>query len=1256
MEADAGSARPRADDSDAASGTSALSVAPSSPRRSAQYSARSADAATAADASDLSASPSPLQSPLQSVLRPVVTAAASPPDGAGSADSQSPLKSALRKPNSPQKPKIARRVSIESNVHVDAGSRRNRERLSSSQNSAASAESARSGLGDSGVSLRFRRTPTNSKTSNRSSFAMRESMLSRVSSNVGGLRESFFGAIGRGPTPNDPLELSPNQEFDLDVIDESGGLDENIGQILKPQVNFSNWSKEGYTVLAFGLILLLIMIVLAETVNSLNGYEIDPGLVFGSLLTLILCVCVFVTYHGVQSYQRHPNPLIYYKCVIDILLSLRFLLDPLLLAMGVYRKGDEASCAYLSGVTQFLYLSSDCWYFAQIVDLYWSLTNPFMSVKANRRRFKMMVYSAGAFTGIFAAFVPGIHGFADGNYCWTKRKTTDDPVQRDFFHLNRGSWLLFYMWMILFYLSGIAVLAFGVRRLRSGLRDTLQSRRDMLRNGALSITSFTVYWTIVFIWYALSFQTRTTYDKDGNFPPSHIFRAFTFALSARGAIDYFVWFMINSPGLIRENWLKFSSDSADKQFSAQLNTALQEELIYFTIEGMTRAVQIAEEDLFRIRDRSPTQELVLGASDEEDHRGITHDIGEAATTATGPLGGGSSGNLLQSVQRNRMLSSIQEVINAGLHRNSSADAETRRAKKKNSKEPDFSFDIPQDQRSMQQAPNVDRRLNNPSSASTVATSAEPRSPTPAGTTTASIRFTPYKPQAFAELRQAYGIKAADFMKSFQTSTKPNISEGASGAFMFFSGDKKYIVKSMAEEEARFLCEIAEKYTEYLTLNPCSLITKFYGCFKITMYDKRFYFIVMENLFDVMEEGVQIHHRFDIKGSWVNRSYKRPRGGAKVKCRHCSMMFKYGAKKSLLQCPNVVGLHEPNVVLKDNDLRTRMRIGTEEGVELYEQLRDDSMFLCDLGIMDYSLLLGVMDIEFVVDQPTRPSENLLMSDRTAANTATNTGTNSATNSLSNDSFISASSSNWSSSTGSSASGSSVNKHIHHHEDDTLTNAPKKLGMSVAPSVHSLFNQSENPLNQSRYPSTGGEPRPKRSMRKSKRVFGPGYYYVGIIDILQTWTLQKQLERFWKVNIQQKDGEGLSAIEPVQYQRRFEAKLREIIAIPKEYYHRQRRNQPSRNATMFQSVQRLSPVLQAADAFKSAAAAKEARRELARARGDSTDTDTSGTSSSTADDGDLEQAGRNPEPILLPFNQRLITTNSTRSQLSLTDLAV
>ncbi|CAI5719794.1 unnamed protein product [Hyaloperonospora brassicae] len=1206
-----------------------------------------------------SVAPSPLYSPQQADARRIPSDDISAPRPAPHPASL--VKTVVQQFRAVYKPATSTGRNVTNEVNHTGDSDQSRPHLDATHRTIEPREA--SGPDDFDAGLRSQRTKRrdDSKTSNTcSSFSTRDTVVSRMSSNVGGLRESFFGAMGRASTGKcDPLQLSPNQEFDLDVIDESGGMDETIGQILKPQMDFRKWSKETYAVLSFGLVLLLLLLVLALTVNTLDGYVIDPGLVFGSLLTLILCACVFVTYHGVQSFQRHPNPLIYYKCVIDMCLALRFLLDPLLLEMGLYRVNDERSCAYLSGMTQFLYLSSECWYFAQIVDMYWSLTNPFMSVKVNRKRFRIAVYSVGAFSGTFLALMPSIHGIADGNFCWTKRKTSSDPVERDFFHLNSGSWLLFYIWMILFYISGITVLMFGIKRLRSGLRDTLQSRRELLRNGALSITSYTVYWTIVFMWYALSFQRRTTYDKNGHFPPSHVFRAFTFTLSARGTVDYFVWFMVNSPSQIREKWLKFTSDSVDKQFSAQLNTALQEELIYFTIEGMTRAVQIADEELARIRDQSPIREEETSMDDDDDDSSSTQVPGEAATTATGLCGSDNCSDSLEGAQRKRLVTSIQQVISAGLRRTSSAVAEVRAAARRNSEETAFSFDIPADQRAVHQPSKPNHRAGIPSSTSTSARSADlrPRDGGP-GTTPASIRLTPYKPLAFAELRQVHGIKAADFVKSFQTSTKPNISEGASGAFMFFSGDKKYIVKSMAEEEARFLCEIAESYAKYLTRNPLSLITKFYGCFKITMFDKRFYFIVMENLFDVMEEGVQIHHRFDIKGSWVNRSYKRPRRGAKVKCRHCSMMFRYGAKKGLLQCPNVVGLHEPNVVLKDNDLRTRMRIGMEEGIKLYEQLRDDSTFLCNLGIMDYSLLLGVMDIEFVVDQPSRPLASSLLSDHSAAslgtaNAETDAERDSYVYSGTDDSFVSASSSNWSSSSRSSAGRSSTNRNVVDETatmTTTTTPVPDKLNLSVAPSVHSLWQQPTDPLNQPRDPRAGGEPRPKLSMRKSQRVFGPGYYYVGIIDILQTWTVQKQLERFFKVRIQQKDGEGLSAVDPVQYQRRFESKLREIIAVPSEYCHprehHERHSRPKR-ITTFKSVQRLSPVLQAAAAFESAAAAaQEARRAtVARDRGDSTDTQ----ASSGASANDLERTSRNPEPILLPFNQRLISTKSSRSHL-------
>lgn len=1134
-----------------------------------------------------------------------------------------------------------------------------------------------------GYASRVKKPRPDSGSSRASAPALeaRSSVLSRLSSvsGAGGLRDTFFGS-----RRDDPLELSTSQEFDLTVIDESGGMEPNIvGQILSPDIgDWSSWSAAGYVVVIIGVATVVITAALAVAIAHLDGYSIDPGLVFGSLQTLILCAIVFMTYHGVQSFQAHPNPLILYKCVIDMVLALRFLLDPLLQDWHVYTPGLRNSCKYLSAVTQFLYLSSDCWYFALIVDLYLSLTNPFTSVKADRRRYKLAIYSISALSALMTAVIERAHGFSDGAYCWTHR---GNSRERNFFRLNVASWLLFYDWMILFYLSGIAVLIFCAKRLRSGLRDTLQTRRDMLRNGTISIMSFTAYWTIVFTWYAVSFHTRTHYELDGTMSPSKIFRSYAYSLSGRGAVDYFVWFMLNRPSQIKANWLRFSAESADKKFSAQLNTALQHELIYFTIEGMTRAIQMADDELHASRDRSPTpqraSELDHGVSDrlppldsDRRERQPSRNDGDGRASASG--GRPSS------------------------YDSPPSSATTDKKKRKNPIKGD-TFDIPR-----VPAPPASASKSvakHPASAALPPALPVPSGPPPPlsrrkGSTSSSynhIRFTPYKPEVFAELRSAFGIAAADFLTSFQTSTKPNISEGASGAFLFFSGDRKFLVKSMAESECRFLCEIADEYVDFLIANPSSLITKFFGCFKITLYEKKFYFVVMENLFAAAEQATPIHHRFDIKGSWVNRSYKRPRRGVKVKCRHCSMQFKVGAKKALLQCPNVVGLHEPNVVLKDNDLRTRMRIGRDAGRELYELLREDSLFLCRLGIMDYSLLLGVVDIEFLVDGPQKHAH----SRRNTATSATPDGPNS--------SFMTVNSSL-------SVNDDDLDMADAAHRSDARTESLESLpsGHSSARSVTPVVDLAQHTTRARGDTQTSALSlaRAKKTMRRSKRIFGPGYYYIGVIDILQTWTLQKRLERFWKVNVQRCDPDGLSAIEPVAYQRRFEAKLREVIALPKDYVAmlNRRRMYPSihgvggfdlSRATAVPPARRsaadapVSRFVSASDAMApgaamtgqvslpyadnevdidvlietggrsgrggtraasgAAAAASTVRRRVASEDDDDEDleaSDTSRTNSSAVDDlEDLEQAQRNPEPILLRFSNMLLGS-STRSNMT------
>ena len=62
-----------------------------------------------------------------------------------------------------------------------------------------------------------------------------------------------------------------------------------------------------------------------------------------------------------------------------------------------------------------------------------------------------------------------------------------------------------------------------------------------------------------------------------------------------------------------------------------------------------------------------------------------------------------------------------------------------------------------------------------------------------------------------------------------------------------------------------------------------------------------------------------------------------------------------------------------------------------------------------------------------------------------------------------------------------------------------------------------------------------------------VVGPAYYHLGVIDILQTWTYKKRMERFFKIVFRGVDGDGLSAISPKLYQARFQLKMADILGV-------------------------------------------------------------------------------------------------------------
>ena len=86
-----------------------------------------------------------------------------------------------------------------------------------------------------------------------------------------------------------------------------------------------------------------------------------------------------------------------------------------------------------------------------------------------------------------------------------------------------------------------------------------------------------------------------------------------------------------------------------------------------------------------------------------------------------------------------------------------------------------------------------------------------------------------------------------------------------------------MLKSIAGREFKKLFEILRDYTEYCQAHPDSLMTKFFGMYRLEWRDPTdtscmakpvvSYLIVMQNLFRAMDCGI----RFDLKGSTKSRT-------------------------------------------------------------------------------------------------------------------------------------------------------------------------------------------------------------------------------------------------------------------------------------------------------------------------------------------------------------------------------------------------
>ncbi|KAH7029100.1 uncharacterized protein B0I36DRAFT_363689 [Microdochium trichocladiopsis] len=198
-----------------------------------------------------------------------------------------------------------------------------------------------------------------------------------------------------------------------------------------------------------------------------------------------------------------------------------------------------------------------------------------------------------------------------------------------------------------------------------------------------------------------------------------------------------------------------------------------------------------------------------------------------------------------------------------------------------------------------------------------------------------FKFKDYAPWVFRHLRALFRLDPADYLISL--TGKYILSElgspGKSGSFFYFSRDYKYIIKTIHHGEHKFLRKILKDYYNHVTDNPNTLLSQFYGLHRVkTPYGRKIHFVVMNNLFPPHRD---IHTTFDLKGSSVGRDYKEE-----------------DLEKN------------PRATLKDlNWLRRKrhLELGLQKKHLFVQQLERDVRLMQKLGIMDYSLLIGIHDL-------------------------------------------------------------------------------------------------------------------------------------------------------------------------------------------------------------------------------------------------------------------------------------------------------
>ncbi|KHJ49114.1 hypothetical protein D918_00232 [Trichuris suis] len=192
----------------------------------------------------------------------------------------------------------------------------------------------------------------------------------------------------------------------------------------------------------------------------------------------------------------------------------------------------------------------------------------------------------------------------------------------------------------------------------------------------------------------------------------------------------------------------------------------------------------------------------------------------------------------------------------------------------------------------------------------------------------------YCPNVFRSLREKFGVEEGDYLKSLtKNEPLPLDAHGRSNARLFTSYDMCFVIKTIDAEQVAEVHSILQKYHNYVVEQRSrTLLPQYVGMYRLTVEGAEIYAVVMRNIFS---RNYPISKKYDLKGSTVQRQASE--------------------KERAKEFPTY----------KDIDFleeKCKLYLSKKSRQRLIEMLTSDTDFLASLNLMDYSLLVGIHELD------------------------------------------------------------------------------------------------------------------------------------------------------------------------------------------------------------------------------------------------------------------------------------------------------